>query len=66
MDKFVRTVLAVIGTISEIANFIVCTILGFIWLTYNAIRRGKFKKKFTKFKRDAIKEFKSIISVIIE
>ena len=66
MDKIVRTVLAVMGTISEIANFVVCTILGFIWLIYNAIRGGNFKEMFAKFKRDAVKEFKSIIEVIIE
>lgn len=64
MDKVVRTVLAIIGTISEMINFVVCSILGFIWLIYKTIRGKNFKKMFAKFKQDAAKELKSIISVI--
>lgn len=66
MDKFVRTVLAIIGAVFEIIAFAICYILGLVWVLYLAIRKRNYKKVFTKLNKGAAKEFKSIISVITE
>ena len=64
MDDFVRTVLGIIGAVFEICNFLICYIIGLIWVLYLTIRKHNFKKMFTKLNKNAVQEFKSILSVI--
>lgn len=66
MDKFIRTILAIVGESLEIIVTVIKYVLGLIWVIYSFIRRKNYKKRFRNLNNYFVTELKASLNFMFK